>query len=63
VLDESGKVSARAWIVVERVTIAVPYFCLLPEDAGQRSYNLRDVYVPPVLSAWEGLKQADPRNG
>lgn len=22
----------------------VPYLCLLPEDAGQRVYNLRDVF-------------------
>jgi transposase len=51
---------------------ALPYLCLLPEDAGQREYNLRDVfdalrwivrtgspwrYLPKDFPPWEAVYQ------
>jgi transposase len=43
-----------------------PYLCLLPEDAGQRVYNLRDVldvfrWMVRCGSPWRYLPRADKR--
>src|ERR1700761_9068680 len=43
----------------------VPYLCLLPEDAGQRVYNLRDVldglrWIVPPASPWRSLPKDFP---
>jgi hypothetical protein len=40
----SSDVSDAEWRFV------VPYPCLLPEDAGERVYNLRDVFDGPIPS-------------
>src|SRR5437870_3178549 len=63
-------VSYAAWQFI------VPYLCLLPEDAGQRVYNLRDIfdaarwlvrsgspwrYLPKDFPPWEMVSQQSRR--
>jgi transposase len=65
-----GDVTDQEWEFV------VPYLCLLPEDAGQRVYNPRDVfdalrwlvrsgapwrYLPSDFPAWEMVYQQTRR--